>query len=271
MPLSDIGLVCRYYIDEAASGTTPTQADDAGANAYHLTNVNYGAGNMAYVEIGGNRGLESTSLTGAQRARRTINDTSDALRDAMAGVQKATIELVLRLDGGNTNGGRIFGINGRAGENGRFMLKAPTDASTVLRVAWNDVDPFDDTAALGTTRAVVHVVIDTTLATAVDRVRVYKNGALLTAIGSNMAQNDTLSLPSGQDLIALNRESSGSFDRSIDGVLFYAAMYSVAFDSTRVSDHETILAADDDTPASGGQTTPSVGSRSTRAILLAWS
>lgn len=252
MPLSDTGLVVRYYIDEATSGTAPTQVIDAGANAYHLTEVNYGTGDpanrMEYVEIGGNRGLESFGVTGVKRARRAINDTSDAFRNAMAGVQKTTIELMLRLDSGNANGGRVFGINGRAGENGRLLVKAPT-TGTALRVAWNDTDS-GDSSSIGVARTVVHLVIDSTLGSG-NRAKLYKDGSLIVGgIDADTAipLNSTLSLPASQDLIALNRESSGSFDRSIDGVLFYAAMYNVAFDSTRVSDHHTVLSADDDAP-----------------------
>ncbi|MGC1951708.1 MAG: hypothetical protein WA970_03875, partial [Gammaproteobacteria bacterium] len=75
----DTGLVTRYYIDEASSGTSPTQVSDSSPNAYHLTNVDYGSGNMAYTEVSGNRGLESTSTAGTQRARRAIDNTSDVV------------------------------------------------------------------------------------------------------------------------------------------------------------------------------------------------
>jgi hypothetical protein len=246
MPLANTGLVCRYYLDEAASGTSPTQANDASANAYHLTDINYGSGNLAWTEVSGNRGLVSSSTTGTQRARRTINDTSDALRDAMAGTQKGTIEVVIDFTAGNASGGRIFGINGRAGDSGQFILRN-TGGTTNWAVAWDEAVSSAFTNATSG-RHVLTIVVDTTQATQNDRIRFAINGGTLAQIGNAIGLNATLSLPSGQDLIAFNRESSGAWDRSVQATLFYAALYSGALSQTNITDNATILAADDDTP-----------------------
>jgi hypothetical protein len=47
-------------------------------------------------------------------------------------------------------------------------------------------------------------------------------------------------------LVVLNR---GSANRSVEGGLYYGAVYSEAFTASRVSDHYDILVLDDDEPA----------------------
>jgi len=241
--------VVRYYVDEAASGTGPTAVVDRSGNSYDLTTINYGAGNMAYAEpAAGMRALDSISVNGTQRAMRAIDNTSDAVRDALAGVTQATIELVLRLDAGNSNGGRVFGINDRAGSDGELIVKAPNDVNTALNLSFNDVSS-PESANIGTARVVVHIVLDSTQGTATNRIRVYINGALdLTGIGDNVGLNETLALAADLDLIAFNRDSGGSFDRSFDGALFYAAIYAEAFTQQMVTDNFDILTLDDDQP-----------------------
>jgi len=240
--------VVRYYFDEAASGTGPTAVVDRSGNGYDLTTINYGAGNMAYAEpAAGMRALDSISVNGTQRASRAIDNTSDAVRDALAGVTQATIELVLRLDAANSNGGRVFGINDRAGNDGELMVKASNDLNTSLKLSFNDLDS-PDSNNIGTARSVLHIVLDSTQGTASNRLKLYQNGTLLTSFGDNVGLNETLALAADLDLVAFNRDSGGSFDRSIDGALFYAAIYAEAFTAQMVSDNYDILTLDDDQP-----------------------
>lgn len=249
MALTDTGLIARYYIDEAASGTAPTQVDDVSGNGYHLTDIDYGAGNMAYTEVSGNRGLESTSTTGDQIARRAINDTSDALRDALAGSQTATIEVVVAIDSISASTGRIFAINNRSGSNATLGLTGTSLSS--IRGQWEGLDGRA-VALSGGQRYVLHVVYDTTQATSSDRILIYVDGTSSGGGTAWPAQNDTLTLPSSIDLTAFNRESSGNFDRSFDGILYYAAIYSHAFSAAEVDGAYDVLTLDDDEPAAGG-------------------
>lgn len=248
MPLVDTGLVCRYYFDEAASGTTPTQVDDTSSNAYHLTEINYGSGNMAYTEVGGNRGLESTSASGAQRIRETINDTSDAFRDAIIGSTDCTLELVFDPDAFTINTSRVAAINDRVGSAPRFGLAARDTNDYVIY--FNGGASVSINPAI-TTRMVMHIVLDTTNATQDNRIRYSINGGALTG-GLSMALGDssTISAGNGHDLIFLNRESSSSFDRSMDGILYYAAWYSSVFSAANITTNYDILTLDDDEPSS---------------------
>jgi hypothetical protein len=249
MALDDTGLVSRYWFDEAASGSAPTQVDDASANAYHLTNVDYGGGNLAWTEVSGNRGLESTSLTGTQRARRAVDNTSDALRDALAGTGVVTFELVLDVQAGNNSGGRVFGINNRAGGS---MVVGVIVSTTQYFMQWNASALSGANLAAG--RHVCHFVIDIT-AGAGESYNVYIDG--VNTLSGNAAT--ALTIPADVDLIAFNRENAGGYDRSWDGILFYAAIYDVAFDDARAAAHATELAADDDDPGGGPAPTPSRG------------
>lgn len=255
MALVDTGLVARYFFDEAASGSTPTEALDGSGvgSAVNLT-LTYG-GNLNYAETSGNRGLQSTSDSGAQRARYAINNASDKVRDNLHGTQTATIVVVLSATSISSSGGRIFGINDRAGNNGRLMLRGTSLSD--LGVMWNDVLWVHNISITSNTRTVFHIVIDTTEANVDDRIVVYKNGTPFSASTDTPPnQNDTLSLPSDVDLSAFNRESSGNFDRSFTGILYGASLHDAAFTPEEVEEDYDAWVADDDTPA-GGEVTGS--------------
>ena len=103
----------------------------------------------------------------------------------------------------------------------------------------------------GTVRAVWHAVVDTTQATANDRIRIYKDGTLQSpTVDANPAQNATLAMATSSRLFMFNR-GSATFARSMDGVLFYAALYSSAFSAANVTTNFDILTLDDDTPVVG--------------------
>lgn len=256
--LVDTGLVVRYYLDEAGSGTSPTQINDSSGNDYHLTEINYGSGNMSWTEVGGNRGLESTSVTGTQRARRGITSSAgDHIYDTMHATQKATVEVVVKLDSSTANVSRIFAITDRVGSSGRlgFLHDSDGNGSTctlsggtgtwLFAFAGNFVECFGE---VSTAKAVYHIVYDTTQSSEANRVLLYKNGSLQTSGSGFLAQNSTLGIPSSHDLIMFNRENSGSFDRSFDGILYYGAIYNHAFTQDDVTANYNILRYNDDSP-----------------------
>ncbi len=256
MSLSDAGLVARWYLDEAASGSSPSSAADSGPNDYDLTTVNYGSGGtaMAWTETSGNRGLVSSSSAGSQRAGRAMNNSGDAVRTALQGVTKFVIELVLNFAAGNPDYSRVININNRLGYGGRLGIYSMADGT--LMVAFNGGDaPFGKLNVASSGRCVVQAVVDTTLSS--DRLKWYLNGSL--AVSSNpFSINETLDLPSDLDLWLMNVQTSGSYISSPVGTLYYAAIYAGTdglFDATRADQHYDTLIADDDVP-SGGDTTP---------------
>ena len=239
--------VVEYYFDEATSGTAPTQALDSGPATVCPLTITYG-GASNYTEVSGQSGWQSTATTGTQRAVYAISDTSDKVRNTLNAQKTFTLIVVVSMTAISASGGRIFGINDRAGNNGKLMFRG--DGLSNLGVMFNDVEALNAVTITSGTRTVFHIVVDTAQASGPNRIIVYKDGALFSSTSvTPPALNDTLSMGSGVDLIAFNRESSGSFDRSVTGTLFYAAIYDNAMTSGEVSTSYTALAANDDTPA----------------------
>lgn len=243
--LVDTDLQIRYYIDEAASGQGPTAVlDGSGVGADFDLTITYTAA-LNYQEISGNRGLESTAVTGTQAASKQIDNTSDKIRDNIIGAQKITVEVVVRIDDLSGSTGRIFCLQ-RSNDDIRFGFGG--ESGTELKFYWEEV--VMRTIDPGTARIHLVASIDTTLATANDRIKIYIDDVLQSpTIDANPAQNDTLTASNSTNVFMLNR--GGSASRGMDGVLFYAAMYSGAFSAANVTTNFDILTADDDTPTAG--------------------
>lgn len=229
-------------------GTWTSQAEDAGPNAYHFTDIDYSFDSMQWIEDGsGNRGLDSTVLDNNQHVVRAMGDSGDPLRTALEGAQKIVIELVADPREGSANNARLIALNGRAGNDAALGITMPTASSPALALAWEGVAISSNLDA-GTGRKVFHWVIDTTQATSADRLKVYVDGVFVGTVTNTLALNDTLVLPASLDFLLFNRFSGSVYDRSPDATLYYAAIYTGDFDAARVEDHANLLAADDDTP-----------------------
>lgn len=97
--------------------------------------------------------------------------------------------------------------------------------------------------ALG--RSVVHLVVDASKATLEDRARLFIDGVEQAAtVSSGPGAGETVTLPGGESLVLGNEPNSF---RSMDGVLFYAAIYDVALDETEITTNAALLLASDDT------------------------
>lgn len=249
MPLVNTGLVVRYYIDEAASGQDPTAVLDGSGvgDPFNLT-IAYDTSNLAYTEVSGNRGLESVNINGNQYCRALLNDTSDKVRDNLAGKQKITVETVVDVHSFSASTGRIFALN-RDTDNAELGFVG--NSATSWQFYWNRIlqRTWDGTE---NTRLVLHCVIDTTQGTENDRVKIYVNGTLISpTVNANPTLNGTLTIGTGTYLYMFNRGST-TWGRAFDGILYYAALYgNYAFTQTDVDTNYAVLAADDDTPAAG--------------------
>lgn len=247
--LVDTGVLMRYYIDEAASGTAPSDALDSVADPANLGLVY--DGNMAYDEDAANkRHLESDAVTGDQRGEFSIDDASDKIRDLDGNEQKWTWEVKVAVDAGTSSNGRIFVFQrDDVGDNPDLGFTA-TDQD--FRFYWEEaiMRTWSITDANTT---VWTAVVDTTQGTANDRIIIYKNGADFSGSTSKIAdpaQNDTLTLNASAAIFIFNRRGSvGDFDRSFNGRLFYGAAYTSAFSAQDVSDNFDILDPNDDTPS----------------------
>ena len=237
-----VGLVARYWMEEAASGQAPTQLLDDQTSPLNLP-ITYDLTNPTYTVLSTGRGWESTTTDNQGRATTLVDGTK--LQTALDGATATAIEVVLAIDALSTNSSRIFHI-GDASDSGYLTLSSP-NATTLyfyslggtLRGQW---DPgFDGT------RAVFHLVYDSSEPTAGDRVRLYKNGVLQAKTGgTDPPLNETISVPNGKYFGIANRELCC---RSFDGRMYYAAVYDGALTASEVSTNYAALLISDDSHA----------------------
>ncbi len=246
--LDDTNLVTRYYIDENddadCNGATASQINDSSANNFHLTTVAYGSSTMDFSSVSGNCALETTNIAGEHYAYIAISDSSDAIRDIDGG-KVYTQELVVDVDSCSSGGGRVHAIQADTSASARFGVVCTSTSAWAFYWEGGIDETWSETSG---NRIVLHVVVDTNEATAANRVKVYVDGTLKADGGTPMAEDDTLGMGSGMQWIMLNRNPSGTPQRSITTYLYYSALYDAAFSASRVSDHYDVLTLDDDTP-----------------------
>jgi hypothetical protein len=243
--LVDDGLLARYFLAEAESGTAPTEAVDAAPNPLALPILQDPV--MSYVTEDGHRGLHWTVAGEPGGPRLPILDTKILDLD---GVSAATIETVARIEEASVSGSRLVHVGVDSswhfslGVASAALIDVPIHFSFGINTALGSASanfPADFTAG----RMVVHAVFDSTRAVAAERMRVYVNGVALSAdMGAAFpVQDDVVSLDGTQAIALGNRLING---RSIHGTLFYGAYYLVAFDDAQIAHNVSILLASDD-------------------------
>ena len=242
-------LLVRYWFDEAPSGQAAAQLIDDQASPLNLPII-YDGANQTYKVVSTGRGWESTTTGNGGRASTLADGTK--VQTVLDGATSATIEIVLRVDALNSQASRLINI-GDGSESGYFTLSS-VNVNTLyfymfgetLRGQW---DPgFDGT------RAVFHLVYNSAEPTAGNRVRLYKNGVLQTKTGGiDPPLNETISIPNGKYFVMANRELCC---RSIDGDIYYAAIYDGALTASEVSTNATALLANDDNNTYAVSVTP---------------
>lgn len=250
--LSDTGLVARYYLDEAASGTPDgAMAMDAAPAPLNLP-ITWGVGDaFRYAEIDNQRGLEST--TAGLDARASVTGMSATkVGTALSGSQTGTLEVVLEVSGVHMSNSRFIHI-GTGDESGRFSLSAGSLDEVNFFWRSSSIFPTDYLAGHWPVtftpgeRIVLHAVLDSGQAAEIDRARLYRNGVLVTGNDTkNPVQiGQTLSFVDSDAFVLGNREIGV---RTFDGTLFYAAVYQSALTSAEVINNASVLLASDDTP-----------------------
>ena len=238
--LVDRGLVARYFIDEAASGTAPTELADAAPEPLALT-LFYDTA-MTFGERDGQRGLVFTDTEQLDAASTPIADTKIFTR--LSGKTGATLEVVVAIDDASTNQSRLIYV-GEGTEAGRFSITAPQIDR--VYVNWRGYDRIGDfVASLGPARVVLHAVIDTSAEPDL-RVRAFANGSPLPRIGGLIpGEGAGILLDGDEDLIIGNRPAGY---RTPEGAIFYGAIYDVALSDEEVLRNAKLLLASDDAAA----------------------
>lgn len=232
-------LVVRYFLDEAAGGTGPPTAVDAAGNL-DLTHEYFDSFYVDPGEPGFNRALRwsAPGLDGGP-----VGDVEGTrVSAALSGADRVTVELVLRTQGfvNMGMGSTIFGISlGDADE----TLEIGGRQGNV-RVFWNDIEGPQWSRTPLEPRAVMHVVFDSGAATANERVTVYIDGAEVATQGT-LANASPLPSPlTGR--LRIGNDFNG-FGRSLEGNIFYAAVYATAFSAQDAAFNAARLSASDDT------------------------
>lgn len=232
--LSTRGLLARYFLDEAANGTTPTMVLDSAPNPANLP-LTY-TPELAYTDTATGRGLRWTTQGTAGRASLA---TASSKFTALNGATTWSYEIVVDVRNQGSQS-RIVSVNDNT--NGYGTASMLTGGSTDLRLfagaelaAWSGVD-------LAAGRVVLHAVVDSTRST--DRAQLYINGTPRT-LTSDFASSTAIVLGANDFFTLGNVEGSS---RSFEGDLFYVAMYTVTLTPAEIAANSALLLANDDRP-----------------------
>ena len=243
--LDDGGVIVRYFIDEAASGMPEILLNDAIQPPFNLA-LDYNTGNMSFVDTATGRGLSWQDEDGRDAAVAPLG--SGKVLERLTGKTAATLEAVVDVVAASVNCSRIVSI-GDDGESGTFSVcqqSSPPELEIRLNQATKGTANVDLTT-MG--RVVVHAVFDGEHSAAVERCRLYVSGVFQsnTIDPTDLpVEGETLAPISSQKLTIGNRGQN--FQRSLEGNIYYAAVYDTAFTQERVDAHTAVLLENDDAP-----------------------
>lgn len=263
-----------WLFNEASSGTAPTTIADATGNANTLT-INYQTDKAAWTSSAYGNGLDFThtaATAGAAIAQLTDVAGNGNIGAGLSGASELTFFLVTRVDNGAGTQDRIFHLGSSAG---RGLFDVSINASEFFRIRFRGEDAsgsvqagsaeFNAQNTLG--YAAYCIVVDTTQATASNRVRVWRTTdgttvSQMTAGFTEVVQNATLSTMTSADHVSFGDLPAGG--ANFDGAIFYAEIGTGQADYTTeiVPRLRAIYAANDTDPAATGPAISSVSSMS---------
>ena len=235
--LVDDGLLGRYYLDEAAIGTAPTEVVDHAPDPLPLP-ISYAGDQMAYDEVGRNRGLRWRQAELDAGAGRRVVGTK---LEQIDGAPQATIEVVVDVEA-VTNHGSRFCHFGRGEAGGDFSMRA--EEMDRVRVWVNDRESEVWPTDLGVGRRVLTAVYDPALADPSDQLRLYVDGSEVVPESESPQHLGRAIALRDQAVLALGNRPAGA--RSFAGVLYYAAVYTHALTPEQVANNAELLLVSDD-------------------------
>ncbi len=238
------GLLVRYFIDDFTGDGVVDRLADAAPDPLSLPIVYpNNPEQMEFVEDAGNQGLRWREHTLNGMAMTDIADTK--ILSALDGAGQVTIELVIDPEGvGPDDYTSRFMHIGNVGSGGRLMLGSTTWEG--LRFRLNDTTVMEWDINVGALdRTVLHLVLDTTAQTPLERARVFLDGELQEPYDvDGPGLGETIDLWDEHVFVLGNR---GSGNRSVAGTMYYAAIYDVAFDANEIEHNRMLLSVNDDT------------------------
>lgn len=255
--------VGQWLLDEAGSGTTPTEAADNTGNGNNL-DVDYSSGDAVWTNIASGNGVDFTATVAtANTAILTLSDIANNGNIGSSfgsGTQQLSFIMVFDIDAGDASGPRLVQIGTDSGD-GDFAIG--TRGSDWL-FRWSKESGGSDVTypvpggGYGTGLMVMAVVIDSTETTAADRIKVYYNNVLQTANSGTITLNESVDLDNSAYNFSLgNRES---LNRNVDGKIYYAELFTGTLTTQEVSDAHTALISDNDSDWQGNTLVAESGS-----------
>ncbi len=195
-----------------------------------------------FEDAAGHRGLQFLRIAIDDKASIAIDNTK--VHTTLDGSTSMTYEAVIDGRRFSTSYTRFIHIGMNQDHTLTLETKSGGRVSSEVNSEFNASAPADLTVG----RVVLHAVLDTTQANPDDRYHLYINGAHHPTLESNPPPQDlAIALGTGRELVLGNR-TVGS--RAMEGVLYYAAIYSSALSDEQVAQNAALLLINDDTPSS---------------------
>lgn len=235
--LVDRGLVARWFLAESAIGVMPTVTADVAEEPFDLA-IDFTSGNVRWTEENGQRGLRWLAAGGYGGPIRAVADSKFTM---LHGRTSVTIELVAAIDGVSSDDSRLFHV-GTGSDPGDLTVRSGVIDTLELVVNGSDVADWNlNLSLLG--RAVFHLVYDSSEPVEEDRARLYIDGMyVMPSSSSPPAMNEPIELSKVPYVALGNRDAEGS----IQGAVFYAALYARTLGDDEIMHNATLLFADDD-------------------------
>jgi hypothetical protein len=230
--LINSGLLARYHLDEAATGTPPINAEDVAPAPLPL-GLRYD-GIMSWAEIDGIRALDYSTAGVQGDAFANVAATSNKLW-LLHGLTHATVEAVVDVAEVGATGSAIVFIGTDLSGSGEFGLFIPDAAHVSMVLGAAGGGNFDvPITTLG--RVVLHGVLDGSTVT------LYVDGSPATPVSTTAVPVD---LGVSTHFMLGNTRT---YTNTMRGRIYYAALYTAALTPDELAHNAQLLSVSDDTP-----------------------
>jgi len=238
LSLVDLGLLVRYFIDEASAGQTRKKVLDHGPGVALDLDIFYD-GELDYFAILGNRGLAWRRAGRKDIASAAIDGSK--IRD-LDNSTTGTIEIVAHIVAVMPEYAHLLHIGDSSDDSGHFTLRTNDINEVQLWLNNAELAAWDVTLGI---RTVLTVVVDTTQVTDTDRVKLYVDGTLVNQDRSSPPTVNTPIMIPGNRSLSLGN-SPNEDGRSIEGRIYYAALYENALTQEQAKQNASLLIVNDD-------------------------
>lgn len=246
--LDDAGapLVVRYLLNTKDSTNVANNETigDADTTAPLPLTAQTSGGSLKWANDGtGRRGIEWSMFSSNVGAWKAIDPVTVS---EISGKQAVTIEAVVHLTDVSPAASPLVWL-GTGDNKGALALFAETTA--VLSLGLNLAEQGRWSVTL-TSRQVLHLVVDIVNPVPADRARFYRNGSREAAlVQPTLDGTETVMLPAGALLVLGNtRDATTMYSRSMQGRLYYAAVYAGALPEDIIKSNALVLEDRDDGP-----------------------